>query len=66
MVLENQELINLYMFSGKIQIALVWNSRNETSQNSDKLNALANVSFKTLHPKKQSCLARFPFTLILL
>ncbi|XP_022928300.1 uncharacterized protein LOC111435166 [Cucurbita moschata] len=32
--------------NGKIQIALVWNSRSETSQNSDKLNALANFLWK--------------------
>lgn len=56
-------MIRLYLFSGKIQIALVWNSRSETSQNSEKLNALANVSFENPPSKrKKSCLARFPFT----
>jgi len=32
------------MISGKVQITLVWNSRNENSPGSGKLNALANVS----------------------
>jgi len=32
------------MILGKVQITLVWNSRNENSPGSDKLNALANVS----------------------
>lgn len=33
------------LFSGKVQISLVWNSRNENSQNSEKLHALVNVSY---------------------
>lgn len=32
------------LIPGRVQVALVWNSRNEKSSNSDKLNALANVS----------------------
>ncbi|KAL9331224.1 hypothetical protein ACSQ67_000834 [Phaseolus vulgaris] len=31
--------------NGKVQITLVWNSRNENSPGSDKLNALANIIF---------------------
>lgn len=53
MVLEKLEL-EKSLFSGKIQIALVWNSRSETSQNSDKLNALANVSFENSNPIKKN------------
>ena len=42
----NWRLFNLiYIVSGKVQVTLVWNSRNENSPSSDKLNALANVSF---------------------
>lgn len=33
----------LNLFIGRVQVALVWNSRNENSPNSDKLNALAHV-----------------------
>ncbi|KAA3479518.1 putative RNA methyltransferase isoform X2 [Gossypium australe] len=32
--------------NGRVQVALVWNSRNEKSSNSDKLNALANFLWR--------------------
>ncbi|KAL6288238.1 hypothetical protein ACE6H2_012628 [Prunus campanulata] len=32
--------------NGKVQVALVWNSRNENSPNSEKLNALANFIWR--------------------
>ncbi|KAL9683218.1 hypothetical protein QQ045_015037 [Rhodiola kirilowii] len=32
--------------NGKVQVALVWNSRNENSHNSEKLNALSNFIWK--------------------
>lgn len=33
------------LVSGKVQVSLVWNSRNERSHNADKLQALSSVSF---------------------
>lgn len=33
------------LVSGKVQVSLVWNSRNEKSHNADKLQALSSVSF---------------------
>lgn len=35
----------LILVSGKVQVSLVWNSRNEKSHNADKLQALSSVSF---------------------
>ncbi|XP_059449850.1 uncharacterized protein LOC132180883 [Corylus avellana] len=37
--------------NGKVQVALVWNSRNENSSNSNKLNALANFLWRNGGPK---------------
>lgn len=37
--------------NGKVQVALVWNSRNENSPNSDKLNALANFLWRNGGPR---------------
>lgn len=34
----------MFPFLGKVQITLVWNSRNEKSPNSDKLESLAEVT----------------------
>ena len=44
MELKYQLFLLNYMVSGKVQVTLVWNSRNENSPGSDKLNALVNVS----------------------
>ncbi|KAK7825109.1 putative rna methyltransferase pc1998 [Quercus suber] len=37
--------------TGKVQVSLVWNSRNESSPNSEKLNALANFLWRNGGPK---------------
>ncbi|XP_030953605.1 uncharacterized protein LOC115976454 [Quercus lobata] len=37
--------------NGKVQVSLVWNSRNENSPNSEKLNALANFLWRNGGPK---------------
>lgn len=37
--------------NGKVQVSLVWNSRNENSHSSDKLNALANFLWRKGGPK---------------
>ncbi|CAJ1790853.1 unnamed protein product [Sphenostylis stenocarpa] len=39
--------------NGKVQITLVWNSRNENSPGSDKLNALANFLWKNGGPRSR-------------
>lgn len=44
-IIEIFELIAYMYVPGKVQVSLVWNSRNENSHNFEKLNALANVSF---------------------
>ena len=36
-------VLKLCLISGKVQVTLVWNSRNENSPSSAKLNALGNV-----------------------
>lgn len=36
-----------HILPGKVQVALVWNSRNENSHNSAQLNALSNVRTST-------------------
>lgn len=40
--------------NGKVQVALVWNSRNENSHNSEKLNALANFIWRNGGPKSNA------------
>ena len=47
-IIEIFELIAYMHVPGKVQVSLVWNSRNENSHNFEKLNALANVSFASL------------------
>ncbi|EOY02772.1 S-adenosyl-L-methionine-dependent methyltransferases superfamily protein [Theobroma cacao] len=37
--------------NGRVQVSLVWNSRNEKSSNSDKLNALANFLWRNGGPR---------------
>ncbi|KAK8608656.1 hypothetical protein V6N13_024073 [Hibiscus sabdariffa] len=37
--------------NGRVQVSLVWNSRNEKSSNSDKLNALANFLWRNAGPR---------------
>ncbi|KAF1883713.1 hypothetical protein Lal_00012630 [Lupinus albus] len=39
--------------NGKVQITLVWNSRNENSASSDKLNSLANFLWKNGGPRSR-------------
>ncbi|KAL1314652.1 uncharacterized protein LOC107605026 isoform X1 [Arachis ipaensis] len=39
--------------NGKVQVTLVWNSRNENSPSSDKLNELANFLWKNGGPKSK-------------
>lgn len=39
--------------NGKVQVALVWNSRNETSPNSDKLSSLARFLWRNGGPKSK-------------
>ncbi|TKY63075.1 methyltransferase protein [Spatholobus suberectus] len=39
--------------NGKVQVTLVWNSRNENSPGSDKLNALANFLWKNGGPRSR-------------
>ncbi|KAH6758589.1 S-adenosyl-L-methionine-dependent methyltransferases superfamily protein [Perilla frutescens var. frutescens] len=39
--------------NGKLQVALVWNSRNESSPSSEKLNALANYLWRKGGPRRE-------------
>ncbi|MCH97396.1 methyltransferase small domain protein, partial [Trifolium medium] len=39
--------------TGKVQVTLVWNSRNENSAGSEKLNALANFLWKKGGPRSR-------------
>nr|GLL26715.1 uncharacterized protein LOC109158177 [Ipomoea trifida] len=39
--------------NGKVQVSLVWNSRNENSPTSEKLNALANFLWRTGGPRSE-------------
>ncbi|KAL3526175.1 hypothetical protein ACH5RR_014547 [Cinchona calisaya] len=39
--------------NGKVQVALVWNSRNENSPSSEKLNALANYLWRNGGPRRK-------------
>lgn len=48
------------IFSGRVQVALVWNSRNEKSQSSEKLNSLSNVS-KSERPSEKGVCNFFKF-----
>ncbi|XVF57795.1 hypothetical protein PTKIN_Ptkin07bG0010700 [Pterospermum kingtungense] len=40
--------------NGRVQVSLVWNSRNEKSSNSDKLNALANFLWRKGGPRRNN------------
>ncbi|CAI9111570.1 OLC1v1011821C1 [Oldenlandia corymbosa var. corymbosa] len=40
--------------NGKVQVTLVWNSRNENSPSSEKLNALANFLWRNGGPRRKS------------
>ncbi|XP_050231217.1 uncharacterized protein LOC126680203 [Mercurialis annua] len=41
--------------NGKVQVSLVWNSRNENAPNSDKLNYLANYLWRNGGPRSAVC-----------